>query len=123
MSDAESSAGQVKSTVCNDLSKLKTAKRTTLTKVTKKQNEITKLMASDNQLHLVKTAFDEYHELTSCYRESYQSLISEMANEDERDAEEERFQDKEFHIVQFCDCVGRWISEAERRLMNDLDRR
>ena len=104
------------------LADLKIKQTVACCKVTKKMNEISPYMTNYDNLHLVKTGFDEYNELYKCYQQAHVELFDNTENVDDQERDHKRFCDNEKNIAKFQDVVRGWIAQTEHFLQENIER-
>jgi hypothetical protein len=105
------------------LQRLKNNKKSSLTAVTKKGNQLTKIMENPDNLHLVKDGLEQYNRLTEQYQAchlEYLEYLNHLSDEEELHIENKRLDDKLAGIVNFKTQMRSCIYEQEKQLAESM---
>ena len=91
--------------------------------VSRKRTEITQLMVDVNNLHLVKDETMILKDLIEQYREAFSAYYEELTQEKDKDHEHAHYKDKVEDMMAYLHPLHAWISQAEARLIDQLDGR
>lgn len=104
----------------NHIQQLKRKRITSLAAVTKKRNKLASLMASESNLHLVKSELHHFSELLSEYKGAYYAYFLELP-EEQGTKEANEFAEKNEVVLEFKSSVEKWIKVVEERLGDEID--
>ena len=91
--------------------------------VSRKRTEISQLMVDVNNLHLVKDETMILKDLIEQYREAFSAYYEELTQEKDKDHEHAHYKDKVEDMMAYLHPLHAWISQAEARLIDQLDGR
>ena len=94
-----------------------------LRSVSRKRTEISQLMVDVNNLHLVKDETMILNDLIEQYREAFSAYYEELTQEKDKDHEHAHYKDKVEDMMAYLHPLHAWISQAEARLIDQLDGR
>ena len=102
---------------------LKNKQTSSLSAVTKKRNEISKFLTYIENLHLVKSGFEEFNQLCLTYHDSFTDHYDVLSAENEKEHENKRHEEKELSIIGFQTQINGWIAQAERQMEDQFSMR
>ena len=94
-----------------------------LRSVSRKRTEISQLMVDVNNLHLVKDETMILNDLIEQYREAFSAYYEELTQEKDKDHEHAHYKDRVEDMMAYLHPLHAWISQAEARLIDQLDGR
>jgi len=92
-----------------------------LSRVTRKRNEITNLMMDEENVHIVKSELVVFNEHCRLYLSAHTDLCDVLLSDNDLDTEIKRYEKRQISIIQFRDQVNNWIRKAERHLTDNCD--
>lgn len=90
--------------------------------VSRKRTEVSELMVDINNLHLVKNELINLNDLIDQFKDAFHVYHSELTDEGDRDREYSHHDDKINDIMAYLRPVYAWVSQAEGRLADQLER-
>ena len=101
---------------------LKQQRVNALRAVSRKRTEVSEFMVDINNLHLVKNELINLNDLIEQYKDAFHAYHEELTDGGDKDREHARHDEKIKDIMAYLHPVYAWVSQAEGRLADQLER-